>query len=213
MKKKIVLLLLTTTLIFSFISCNDTLSDSEISNTDIDSEQENIITSEPENITSEPTPEAEESINPYEPIDKFIELYNSSADNQIKVISELDIHGKDSRLEYRTKAFDNAVGYEVSIKDISLDIVTYGNFKNDNIRIYTYAPTLESAIEIFTSAIHILDSTITDEELQREYDFLDSYDARIVSSDINAYINRDFGGGGVQRYEIMINCDSFSYME
>ncbi len=172
------------------------------------------------NVTTEDTNTTagtEEPINEFAVVDTFIEKYNAVAVNQISDITEMDIQGDDYRTEFRLNAFKTAIGKKGVITGGNIDIVNYGTWSNDTIRVYVTTDTLDNAIDIYTTLIHILDGSITDEDIADSYSSLDSVSSANIylgsSGYISGYINTNYANGGVSGYEIMIDCDKLNFMD
>ena len=133
-------------------------------------------------------------------IDQFINLYNGSASTPITDITDMDIHGSDYQTEFRLHAYDNAVGKKGTIAGSPISIVNYGNFSNDCIRIYVTAASDDIALEIYTTTIHIFDSTITDEDIMKELD-----SASIYLGENGCIV------GYVQGRDIMLDCTKIKF--
>lgn len=95
MKKKLLFIILTSTLLASCIACGSSrMNDTSVQNFSV----------------NDATDATNDNDNPYSIIDNFISKYNVASDNQITNISILDIRDSDYRVEYRLNAFKNAVG-------------------------------------------------------------------------------------------------------
>lgn len=138
--------------------------------------------------------------NKFATIDRFINLYNSSAPNPITDITDMDIHGSDYRTEFRLNAYNNAVGKKGMIAGSPISIVNYGNFSNDCIRIYATAASDDIGLEIYTTTVHIFDSTVTDEDIMKERD-----SASIYLGESGCI------GGNAQGHDIMLDCTKIKF--
>ena len=90
-------------------------------------------------------------------------------------ISEIDVTDQTSghyRTEFRLGAFEDAYAKTGLIGDIAVDIVGYGWDKED-IRIYADGISLEQAKEIIKVASPILDTTLSESDIQDVMTFLD----------------------------------------
>lgn len=166
--------------------------------------------------TTEATTESPtEPPNEYAVLDQFIELYNSIANYQISEIVDLDMQGDDYRTEYRLNAFKNAVGKKAVIPGGSIELLNYGVWSNDSIRIYAVSDALDAAIELCTNAIHILDASISDEEILKQFDSLEYVNsANIYLGDagyISGYVNVFHSNGSIGGYEIMLDCTQLNF--
>lgn len=108
-------------------------------------------------------------------VDWFISEYNSTADKPITGISEFNVKDKGNghyRTEFRLGAFDEAEAKTGKIGDIEIDIVAYGysiksgGYSNEDLRIYVSEITSEQAREIMAVSLPILDSNLTDAEIE-----------------------------------------------
>lgn len=199
MKRKLITLLFATIITFSFVSCGN------------EDTTETTAISESKNIKSK------KASNKFGIVNKFIALYNNSSNNiSIDNISKMDIHGKDYRTEFRLGAFDNAVGKKGTINDESIYIINYGNSSNDSIRIYAVAKSVDDAIDIYTTTIHILDGSITEQEIKSKYD-TSNFDSININFDentnINGYIERTYSDGKISGYDIMIDCTDLAQIK
>lgn len=129
----------------------------------------------------------------------FISLYNETATTPITDVTDMDIHGADYRTEFRLGAFKNAVGKKGVINGLPICIVNYGNFSNNSIRIYATASTDDSALDIYTTTIHILDSSITNEEMMEEFTAASIY----LDGCISGYVNGQ---------DIMLDCTKINFV-
>lgn len=165
-------------------------------------------------MTTSPVTEPE-VLNEHSVIDKFIELYNTSNTNPIYNLAEMDIQGDDYRTEFRLNAFENAVGQKGAINGGTVQIVNYGVWSNDTIRVYAATDTYENAIDLYTTIIHILDSTITDDEIADQYSGFSHTGSSTIylgnAGFISGYIETSYANGGVDGYEIMIDCSKILF--
>ncbi len=159
--------------------------------------------------------QSENTEDPYIKIDEFIDLYSSSL-AQITDISEMDIHGDDYRTEFRLNAFKNAVGKKCTVDSSYIEIVNYGTWSNDSIRFYVYSDSIDSITELFTSIIHILDNTISDDEINEICDSLNDNDQNFLlgkGNYITGYIISNYKDGVIGGYDMMIDCSKINYLE
>lgn len=170
-----------------------------------DGDNENSSPSTETQTVAETKISTQEEVDEFAVIDTFIEKYNSTFDNQITDISEMDIQGEDYRTEFRLNAFENALGKKGVLSNGTIDIVNYGTWKNDSIRIYASTDSNDSAIDLCTEIIHTLDNTITDKEIQECYDL---YKMTHILFDSANYIS-----GYVHGNEIMIDCTEIKFMD
>lgn len=159
----------------------------------------------PEQTTTAPI-----EINEYAVVELFIELYNKTAETSIADLENMDIHGDDYKTEYRLNAFKNAVGQKGNIGSNNIEVVNYGVWDNDNIRIYARVDTHDAAIEMVYSIIHILDSSVTDDQIAEDV----STEHSILLGDdnqITGYIGPDYADGGIVGYDLMIDCSNVDF--
>lgn len=170
MKRRFVFLVILMAIILS--SCADT-DKNELPN-------ENAILT-PESSTSEETTTTDFSpVSETEKIEKtdaFIEQYNQVAPTPITDISEVDVTDKESghyRTEFRLSAFSDSYAKTGYIADSAIDIVSYGWLEAD-IRVYVSSADLDQAKEVIKAASPILDSDLTESDIQEVLDYLDEY--------------------------------------
>lgn len=169
MKRHYVFLVILIAIILS--SCADT-DKNELPN-------ENAILT-PESSISEETATTDSSSVETEKIEKtdgFIEQYNQVAPTPITDISEVDVTDKESghyRTEFRLSAFSDSYAKTGYIADSAIDIVSYGWLDVD-IRIYVTGADLDRAKEVIKAASPILDSDLTESDIQEVLDYLDEH--------------------------------------
>lgn len=167
MKRHYVFLVILMVIILS--SCADT-DKNELPN-------ENAIMT-PESSISEETATTDSSSVETEKIEKtdgFIDQYNQVAPTPITDISEVDVTDKESghyRTEFRLSAFSDSYAKTGYIADSAIDIVSYGWLDVD-IRVYVSGADLDRAKEVIKAASPILDSDLTESDIQEVLDYLD----------------------------------------
>lgn len=167
MKRHYVFLVILMAIILS--SCADTYKN-ELPN-------ENAIMT-PESSISEETATTDSSSVETEKMEKtdgFIEQYNQVAPTPITDISEVDVTDKESghyRTEFRLSAFSDSYAKTGYIADSAIDIVSYGWLDVD-IRVYVSGADLDRAKEVIKAASPILDSDLTESDIQEVLDYLD----------------------------------------
>lgn len=167
MKRHYVFLVILMAIILS--SCADT-DKNELPN-------ENAIMT-PESSISEETATTDSSSVETEKMEKtdgFIEQYNQVAPTPITDISEVDVTDKESghyRTEFRLSAFSDSYAKTGYIADSAIDIVSYGWLDVD-IRVYVSGADLDRAKEVIKAASPILDSDLTESDIQEVLDYLD----------------------------------------
>lgn len=154
----------------------------------------------------------QEDVNEYVIVERFVELFNESGENKISDTYELDIHGTDYRVEYRLNSFDNAVGLKGSCSGCSIEIVNYGAWKNEDIRIYAFVDNIDIAKEIVTNSVHILDDSISDEDILSELDDPSSIYLGTAGK-ITGYINESHSNGGIDGYDVMVDCGDLTFAD
>lgn len=144
--------------------------------------------------------------------DRFIDLYGR---DRITNIKKLDINGNDYRTEYRLDAFKRAIGQKGNIDCGTIEILNYGVWTNDSIRFYATVDTLENAKALCTDIIHILDSSISDEDISSEFSPLDTVSSANIylgsTGYISGYIHTNYANGGVSGYDVMIDCSKINF--
>lgn len=109
-------------------------------------------------------------------VDKFIESYNSVAENPITDTIEVDVTDRASghyRTEFRLGAFSDSYAKTGKIWDESIiDIIEYG-WKNEELRLYADGLTQEQAKEVISHALPIMDDSITDKDVNKVLDDID----------------------------------------
>lgn len=169
MKRHYIFLVILMAIILS--SCADT-DKNELPN-------ENAILT-PESSISEETATTDSSSVETEKIEKtdgFIEQYNQVAPTPITDISEVDVTDKESghyRTEFRLSAFSDSYAKTGYIADSAIDIVSYGWLDVD-IRVYVTGADLDRAKEVIKAASPVLDSDLTESDVQEVLDYLDEH--------------------------------------
>lgn len=140
-------------------------------------------------------------------VDLFIEEYNKAATTPITDISEIDVTDQTSehyRTEFRLGAFEDAYAKTGLIGDIAVDIVGYG-WDKEAIRIYADDISLEQAQEIIKAASPILDTTLSESDIQDVMTYLDE------NQEANGYYYGDIGllllGKYKESYELMLKVE------
>lgn len=162
-------------------------------------------TTAPEETTTAPV-----EVNEYTVVENFIELYNASSEIPISDLVAMDIQGEDYRTEFRLNAFKNAVGQKGSIATGTIEVVNYGVWENDSIRIYARVESHEAAIAIVYDIVHILDAAVPDDQIAEDI----STEHSILLGDrnqISGYISPDYADGGIVGYDVMIDCSNVDF--
>lgn len=132
----------------------------------------------PESSISEETVSTDSSVGEPEKIEKtdaFIEQYNQVAPTPITDINDVNVTNKESghyRTEFRLGAFSDSYAKTGHIGDSVIDIVSYG-WTHDDIRVYVSGADLDRAKEVIKAASPILDSDLTESDIQEVLDYLD----------------------------------------
>ena len=95
------------------------------------------------------------------------------------------------RTEFRLNAFENNTSIHGTIGNSTVDLINYGSLnEKDKFRFYASIENEEQMKEIFKSAINVIDSSISDDEINEEInDAIKSKDNRFVlKSNIDGYI-------------------------
>ena len=122
-------------------------------------------------------------------VDQSIEEYNKVASTPITDTVEIDITDKESghyRTEFRLTPFANAYSKTGKIGDVTIDIICYGFF-DDSIRVYATVTDIDEAKEIILTASPILDSSLTETDLQEVSNYIDEH------GEANGYYYGDIG--------------------
>lgn len=150
---------------------------------------------------------AEKLANEQSEVDIFIKEYNKTATNPITDINEIDVTDKESghyRTEFRLQVFSESYAKTGKIGDITVDIVSYGE-NNKNIRVYAYGINLEQAKEIIRNASSILDSALSNENIEEVLNYLDE------NQEANGYYYGEIGltllGKYKESYELMLKVE------
>ena len=171
-------------------------SNSDAQSTELQNEKEDTEETKPEQPSLE-----------LDKVDLFIEEYNKAATTPITDISEIDVTDQTSehyRTEFRLGAFEDAYAKTGLIGDIAVDIVGYG-WGKEAIRIYADDISLEQAQEIIKTASPILDTTLSESDLQDVMTYLDE------NQEANGYYYGDIGllllGKYKESYELMLKVE------
>lgn len=171
-------------------------SNSDAQSTELQNEKEDTEETKPEQSSLE-----------LDKVDLFIEEYNKAATTPITDISEIDVTDQTSehyRTEFRLGAFEDAYAKTGLIGDIAVDIVGYG-WGKEAIRIYADDISLEQAQEMIKTASPILDTTLSESDLQDVMTYLDE------NQEANGYYYGDIGllllGKYKESYELMLKVE------
>lgn len=134
-------------------------------------------------------------------IDSFITEYNKSESVPISDCIDFVASDKNSgyyRTEFRLLAFKNAKSQHGKIGDSDIDMIDYssnlGTIKFENFRVYISSKDSIEAKRIATTAIKILDSSITDEDIEN------TFNSMSTSFVLGKYLK-----GNIMKNEIMID--------
>lgn len=197
MNKKITTAMLIAAMTMSIMACNGKSVETQAPTTEILPTTETIMTTN--------TPDTEEDIQENNAVDRFIEIYNDSYDDKITDISDLDIQGDDYRTEYRLGAFKKAVGKKGILDQNEIEIITYG-YSNSAIRFYMTTDSMDDATKICRNIIHLLDNSISDDEITEEFDSLDTTKYASLYLGDTGYI-----GGYIDNCTFMIDCNKIKF--
>lgn len=127
--------------------------------------------------------------NEYILIDQFIESFNKNAITKIIDAKEIDISSGSEhyRTEYRLTAFRNAVAKQATIGDATIDIIAYGSFNNDTIRVYVLTDSEDFAVEVFTNVAKMMYPDVTDSDLDNAIAELRERDNGAYLDDLSFY--------------------------
>ena len=77
----------------------------------------------------------------------------------------MDIQGEDYRVEFRLNAFKNAIGKKGMLNGYKIEIVNYGAWNRDSLRIYLTADTNDNAKIMMKLLLKVVDKNISDESV------------------------------------------------
>lgn len=143
------------------------------------------------NTNGNNTEKVEKEINVNE---TFIEKFNSISSSKIENLVTYNAQDKESgyyRTEFRLNAFENNTSIHGTIGNSTVDLINYGSLnEKDKFRFYASIENEEQMKEIFKSAINVIDSSISNDEINEEInDAIKSKDNRFVlKSNIDGYI-------------------------
>lgn len=197
MKRRITATMLIAATTMSVMACNGKSAETQAPTS------ETLITTETTATTD--TLDTEESTQEGSAVDRFIEIYNDSYDDKITDISDLDIQGDDYRTEYRLGAFKKAVGKKGILDQNEIEIITYG-YSNSAIRFYMTTDSMDDATKICRNIIHLLDNSISDDEITEEFDSLDTTKYASLYLGDTGYI-----GGYIDNFTFMIDCSKIKF--
>lgn len=197
MKRRITATMLIAATTMSVMACNGKSAETQAPTS------ETLITTETTATTD--TLDTEESTQEGSAVDRFIEIYNDSYDDKITDISDLDIQGDDYRTEYRLGAFKKAVGKKGILDQNEIEIITYG-YSNSAIRFYMTTDSMDDATKICRNIIHLLDNSISDDEITEEFDSLDTTKYASLYLGDTGYI-----GGYIDNCTFMIDCSKIKF--
>lgn len=124
----------------------------------------------------------------------FIEKFNSISSSKIENIVTYNAQDKESgyyRTEFRLNTFENNTSIHGTIGNSTVDLINYGSLnEKDKFRFYASIENEEQMKEIFKSAINVIDSSISDDEINEEInDAIESkYNKFVLKSNIDGYI-------------------------
>lgn len=180
-------------MIFSLAACSGNTS---ISDSDTEPKHDTQIEEQLEQAVQ---PQSEIS-----KVDLFIEKYNEVATTPITDTVEVDVTDKESghyRTQFRLGAFSEVEAKTGHIGDTVIDIVCYGR-DNEDIRVYADGIDLEQAKEIVKIASPVMDSTLSDTDLQNALSYIDE------NKEANGYYYGNLGmillGKHQESYELML---------
>lgn len=182
--KKLLCILLASILIFSLVACTGT------SKYDVETQQpETEESAEGQQEVAEEIPGSPDHVN----LNTFIEKYNAIAATPITNTEVIDIQSDEYyRTEFRLNAFQNAPSYKGNIGTTTIELINnnYEGYFGSDLRIYAFADSIETTIDIFESFCKAVDPEITQEDFDEfyKYDQLDAGDCRIVIKQISGYV-------------------------
>lgn len=216
--RKLWVCVLVLVIVFGLISCGNETN--TLDNTEPTTNNAEVTTDDTQTECTETTNPPETVpvvVNEYAVVDKFIDLYNTASTLPITDLVQMDIHGEDYITEFRLSSFKNAVGEKGTVNGGTVNVVNYGSWSNDKIRVYAVMDNADSAFELCTVLIHVMDSTISDDDIADQYErFSHTGSTNIylgTAGYISGYINTSYANGGIDGYEIMIDCSKINFME
>ena len=141
-------------------------------------------------------------------IDSFVNGFNSDITllTYIETFTPADRTSSHYRTEFRLGAYEEAIGKSYSYENATVDVVAHQDFFGEIIiRVYMNNATFEQCIEMVKIASHLLDTEITDDEIQETVDYI------LANKTANGYYYSELGllmfGNDTNGYEMMIKMD------
>lgn len=149
---------------------------------------DNNTNDQSQDVTSETDSEVEEKTD-YALIDNFIDTFNINAVTPITDAEEIDIASGSEhyRTEYRLTPFRNAVAKQAKIGDATVDIIAYGSFSNDSLRVYVSTESEDFAVEVFTNIAKMMYPDVTSNDLDEAVKELRERDNGAYLDDLSFY--------------------------
>lgn len=149
---------------------------------------DNNTNDQSQDVTSETDSEVEEKTD-YALIDNFIDTFNINAVTPITDAEEIDIASGSEhyRTEYRLTPFRNAVAKQAKIGDATVDIIAYGSFSNDSLRVYVSTESEDFAVEVFTNVAKMMYPDVTSNDLDEAVKELRERDNGAYLDDLSFY--------------------------
>lgn len=104
-------------------------------------------------------------VNKYKIIDEFISNYEKKYNTSIADVQKMNIQGEDYRVEFRLNAFKNAIGKKGTLNGYKIEIVNYGVWSRDLLRIYLTADTNDNAQIMLKQLLKVVDKNISDDNI------------------------------------------------
>lgn len=164
---------------------------------------ESLVTTESE-ITTEN--EADKELSIEDNMQLFVDKINKNANITLEYIEDFvpsDNSGPHYRTEFRLSAYENAIGKSYSYGSATVDIVIREDYLGEIIpRIYMDNATIEQCTNIINIVSPIMDSTISDAEIQDTINYV------LENKEANGYYYGNLGlllnGSGENKYELML---------
>lgn len=141
-------------------------------------------------------------------INSFVNGFNSGSTllTYVENFTPADSSSSHYRTEFRLGAYEEAIGQSYSYESATVDVVARKDYFGEIvIRVYMDNATLEQCIEMVKIASPLLDTAITDDEIQETVDYI------VANKTANGYNYAELGllllGNDTNGYEMMIKMD------
>ena len=128
-------------------------------------------------VTDDSTvPNESEVVNP---IDDFVEEFNAASDTDLIYVEDFTPSDRSSshyRHEFRLNAYSEAIAKSYTFDGATVDLVYRETiFEDEIIRVYVSGATYEQCEQILRLASPIMDSTVTDEDIDDTIDYINGH--------------------------------------